>query len=90
QRARIEDIRGGMEDFRATDTPDMIRVKQEMLKNFQEMSELQPQVSAAYRRAAEQLARDAGERGVPAPVEIHHPEPEQLPPATPAPAPGHV
>jgi hypothetical protein len=82
-RARIADIRGGMQDFLDTDTPDMARVKEKMLENFQQMQPLQTQVQAAYREAAQRMAADAAERGEGAPVQTAPapaPEPEVINP----------
>lgn len=76
-RDRIEDIRGGMEDFRVTDTPDMVRVKQEKLANYQAMQDLAPQVRSAYSAAADRLAREAPETA-----------PEVIEPAPPPPVTG--
>ena len=77
---QIADIRGGMQDFINTDTPDMLHVKEALFENFQQMAPLQPEVQAAYRAAAERMTNEAEARGQQAPVEtapVPPPEPEQ-------------
>lgn len=78
KRQQIEDIRGGMQDFLATDTPDMVRVKQELAKNYQQLNELTPAVRQAYAQAADQLARHAQETGVESTAQVVHPAPEPV------------
>lgn len=54
---RLAEIRGDLENFLRTETPDMQRVRRERQKVDEKMRDLAEPVSAAYRRANEEMPR---------------------------------
>jgi hypothetical protein len=52
---RLQDARDQLDSFLRTDTPDMARVRQDLQKTDFARRDLAPDVSAAYRQAAERL-----------------------------------
>lgn len=90
--ARIEDARAQLDAMAnpTGDSPDMARVRQALAENDYKMRDLSPQVSAAYREAAQHVP--AVEEAPQAPVEaVQQPEPVAAPAhvaeETPQPAP---
>ena len=64
----LEDLRDQLDDVKSKDTPDMARVRQQLLELDNKRRDMAEQVSAAYRTAQEQM---------PKPVEVKAPEVQQ-------------
>lgn len=54
-RARLEDARDALHEILTSDTEDMARLRQQRLQADYQLRDLAPEVSAAYRQAAEQM-----------------------------------
>lgn len=58
QANQLAEIKGDLETFLDTDTPEMIAAKESHAKNYQEMMDLSQDVKAAYKEAGAKLAEE--------------------------------